>query len=220
MDLALMVTFAGILVAGLAGVLGVWMERDREAPPRWAYVFSALIGVAMVVEFGHAVVQAAEDGETEEAMARVLDQLTELADKGGNPALEQFVGAELAAQARSNPKMMKRLEKKMAAKGKDPAKLKQRAAEGRRKAAGLPAGQRKGGAKQGAARQEGERARPEGERPEGERARPEGERVRPEGEGERVRPEGERVRPEGERTRPEGEGTEAPRPKGEKAKAR
>jgi hypothetical protein len=137
MDIALMVTFAGIFVAGLAGVLGVWMERDHEAPPRWAYVFSVLIGVAVVVELGHAVAQASEDAETEEATAQVLEKLTELAEKGDNPALEQFVGAELAAQSRANPRMMKRLEKKMVAKGKDPSELRRRASEGRRKAAGL-----------------------------------------------------------------------------------
>lgn len=173
MDIALIVTFAGILVAGLAGVLGVWMERDPEAPPRWAFVFSGLIALAVTVELGHAVVQASEDGETEEAMARVLEQLADLADKGDNPALEQFVGAELAAQSRANPRMMKRMEARMAAKGKDPSQLRRRASEGRRKAAGLPAGKggRKGG---GAAKARGEggdapaRTRPEGtERPEG-----------------------------------------------------
>ena len=50
MNIGMIVTFAGIIVAGLAGVLGVWMERDREAPPKWAWVFSAIILVAMVIE--------------------------------------------------------------------------------------------------------------------------------------------------------------------------
>jgi hypothetical protein len=138
MDIGLIVGFAGILVAGLAGVLGVWMERDREAPPRWAFVFSGLIAFAVLVEMGHAVAQASEDAETAEAMAEVLDQLAELADKGDNPALEQFVGAELAAASRNNPRMMKRLEGRMKARGKDPSQLRRRASEGRRRSAGLP----------------------------------------------------------------------------------
>jgi hypothetical protein len=138
MDIALVVTFAGILVAGLAGVLGVWMERDQEAPARWAWVFTFLILVSMAVESGHSVVAAAGDAQTSEAMARVLEKLTELADKGDNPALAAFVGAELAVQARSNPGVMKRLEKKVAAKGGDPAALRVKAAESRRKSAGLP----------------------------------------------------------------------------------
>ena len=148
MDINLIVTFAGILVAGLAGVLGVWMERDPEAPPRWAFVFSGLIALAVTVELGHAAVQASEDAETQEATASVLEQLSDLAEKGDNPALEQFVGSELAAQSRSNPRMMKRMEARMRAKGKDPNKLRRRAQEGRRKAAGLP-GKRKRKAKGG-----------------------------------------------------------------------
>ena len=139
MDIGMIVTFAGITVAGLAGVLGVWMERDPEAPPRWAWVFSFFIVISMGVEFTHSVAQAAEDGETEEAMARVLEQLTMLAEHSDDPALQSFVSSELAAQARSNPGVMDRLEKKVAAKGGDPKALRQKAAEGRRKAAGLPA---------------------------------------------------------------------------------
>ena len=139
MDMGMIVTFAGITVAGLAGVLGVWMERDPEAPPRWAWVFSFFIVISMGVEFTHSVAQAAEDGQTEEAMARVLEQLTMLAEHSDDPALQSFVSSELAAQARSNPGVMDRLEKKVAAKGGDPKALRQKAAEGRRKAAGLPA---------------------------------------------------------------------------------
>ncbi len=139
MDIGLLVSFAGIFVAGLAGVLGVWMERDRAAPPFFAMIFSFLIGCAALVEVVHAVKQAAEDAITEEAMARVLEQLAELAESGNNPALTQFVGAELAAQARTNPGVVERLEKKVAAKGGDPTAIRRQAAEARRSTAGLPA---------------------------------------------------------------------------------
>ena len=219
MDIALMVTFAGILVAGLAGVLGVWMERDPEAPPRWAYVFSGLIAFAVAVELGHAGVQASEDGETQEAMARVLEQLADLAENGDNPALEQFVGAELAAQSRANPRMMKRMEARMKAKGKDPKDLRRRAQEGRRKAAGLPGRGRKKkgeGAKKG-----GEGGRPDGARPEGARSRDGGEGA---GEGKRTKGPG---RPDaGEGAAPEGrapearDGAERGKAKGGKSKGR
>ncbi len=169
MDIGLIVTFAGIVVAGLAGVLGVWMERDPEGPARWAWVFSALIAVAMVIEGGHAVAAASEDGETEEAMARVLEKLSDMASSGDNPALASFVGAELAAQARSNPKVMKRLEKKVAAKGGDPTALRRQASESRRTSAGLPArAPSKPGAKAGGA---GAKARSEGARPDAGKAK-------------------------------------------------
>ncbi|MFT5680201.1 MAG: hypothetical protein ACI8RZ_001107 [Myxococcota bacterium] len=139
MNIGMIVTFAGVVVAALAGVLGVWMERDREAPPRWAWVFSVIIIVAMFIEMGHSIAQASEDSETEESMARVLEQLADIAASGNNPALEQFVGAELAMQARANPGVMDRLEKKVEAKGGDATSLRKTAAASRRQAAGLPA---------------------------------------------------------------------------------
>ncbi len=138
MDVGLIVTFAGIFVACLAGVLGVWMERDQEAPPRWAWVFTVLIIACSGIEGFHSFVQTAEDGITEEALARVLEKLSELAASGDNPALEQFVGAELAVQARANPAVMKRVEKKVAAKGGDPKALRAKAKAASRTAAGLP----------------------------------------------------------------------------------
>ncbi|MEL6348872.1 MAG: hypothetical protein AAFV53_37555 [Myxococcota bacterium] len=138
MDIGLIVTFAGIIVAALAGVLGVWMERERSAPPFWAWVFSAFILVAMCVEMGHSVVQASEDSETDAAMVRVLEQLTELAAKGDNPTLEQFVGAELAIQARANPALVAKLEASIESHGGDASTIRRRAVQGRRIAAGLP----------------------------------------------------------------------------------
>ncbi len=139
MDIGMIVTFAGLFVAGLAGVLGVWMERDQEAPAKWAWVFSFLICIATGVEMSHSVVQAAEDGVTEEKMATVLEALAELAASGDNPALQGLVNTELAAASRSNPGVMKKMEKKAKAKGKDPKAIKRQANAGRRKAAGLPA---------------------------------------------------------------------------------
>ncbi len=138
MDLELTVTFAGILVAGVAGVLGVWMERDREAPQRWAWVFSSLIVVAVGIEMVHSVAAEAEDSATEERMATVLEQLAQISEGSDNPALKSFVGSELAAQARNNPSVMDKVGAKIAASGGDPTRLRRQAAVGRRTAAGLP----------------------------------------------------------------------------------
>jgi|GEM_PF-4494602 len=149
MNLGLMVTFAGILVAGVAGVLGVWMERDRDAPQRWAWVFSALIVVAVGIEMVHSVSAAAGDAETEERMASVLEQLAFISENSDNPALKSFVGSELAAQARNNPEVMSKVGEKIAAKGGDPNKLRRQAAVARRKAAGLPARRPPGAARPG-----------------------------------------------------------------------
>jgi hypothetical protein len=139
MDIGMIVTFAGLFVAGLAGVLGVWMERDPEAPPKWAFVFSFLIVIATGVEMSHSVVQAAEDGVTEEKMAVVLEALAEMAESGKNPALANLVNTEMAAASRANPGVMKKMEKRAKAKGKDPKAIRRKAKEGGRKSAGLPA---------------------------------------------------------------------------------
>ncbi|MCP4810156.1 MAG: hypothetical protein GY884_32870 [Proteobacteria bacterium] len=138
MDIGLFVTFAGVLVAGLAGILGVWMERDKNAPAKWGYIFSGLIVIATCVELSHGVAATAEQNETDAKLARALEAMAELAASGDNPALGQFVGAELAVQARANPDVVKKMEESVAEKGGDPKAILAKAAEGRRSAAGLP----------------------------------------------------------------------------------
>ena len=149
MDLGLMVTFAGILVAGVAGVLGVWMERDRSAPTRWAWVFSSLIVVAVCIEMVHSLAAEAEEERTEERMASVLQQLSEISAHSNDPALKSFVGAELAAQARNNPEVLDKVGEKVAANGGDPDRLRRQAQVARRTAAGLPARRPEGAARPG-----------------------------------------------------------------------
>ena len=127
MDAGLVVTVAGLFVAGLAAVLGIWMERDREGTPIWAVLFSLLIMAAMVVEMGRAWYEELHAWKLEEDMARVLEKLDELASSGENPALAEFVNAEVALQSRANPKIMKKVETRMNARG---ASLKGRSAGG------------------------------------------------------------------------------------------
>ncbi|MEQ1569716.1 MAG: hypothetical protein ABMA64_29040 [Myxococcota bacterium] len=128
-DMGLMVGFAGIFVATLAGVLGVWMERERDNPPWWALFFSALIVFASFIELIRTVVSAWGDASTEDTMATILEQLTVISEQSDNPELASFVGNELS---RSDPKLVKRVEKKVAAKGGDPSAVRRKAAEGRR----------------------------------------------------------------------------------------
>jgi hypothetical protein len=139
MDIGLIVSFAGVTVATLAGVLGVWMERDPDSPRLWGFVFSAFILASSGVELVNTVDSTAESAKTDAKLATVLLAMSDLAAKGGNPALEQFVGAELAVQARANPEMVKKMEKEVVAKGGDASAITRRAAEGRRLASGLPA---------------------------------------------------------------------------------
>jgi hypothetical protein len=133
----LVVTFVGILVAGLAGILGVWLERDRTAPTRWAYLFTSLIVLATVLKVAHSLYQQSEGAATSEAQARVLERLVAISESGTNPALDQLVGAELAVQTRSNPEVLERLEARVAARGGDPTVVRRKAVAARRAAAGL-----------------------------------------------------------------------------------
>jgi hypothetical protein len=128
MDVGLLVGLAGVFVATLAGILGVWMERERDNPPYWAIFFSMLIVFASFIELIRTIVSAWSDSVAEDTMAQVLEELTEISERTGDPALGDFVGAELS---RANPKTLRRVEKKMVARGKDPAAARRRAQEGR-----------------------------------------------------------------------------------------
>lgn len=181
MDIGLIVSFAGVVVATLAGVLGVWMERDPDSPRIWGFVFSAFILASSGVELVNTLDSTTEAAETDAKLATVLMAMSELAAKGNNPALEQFVGAELAVQARANPEVVKVMEKKVVAKGGDPASVTRKAAEGRRMASGLPAEKPAAGERPRLARDGGGegRASRAGRGPEGEGARTPAERTGP-----------------------------------------
>jgi hypothetical protein len=138
MNIALIVTFAGIVIAGLAGILGIWMEdRAPGASLRPAKVFTVMLVLACGVEMAHTRTVAAHQGETEERLATVLEAMAHLAGMGGNPALDKFVGSELSVQARANPKLIAKVEKAAASKGRDGKAIRTRVTEGRRQAAGL-----------------------------------------------------------------------------------
>jgi hypothetical protein len=135
MSVAMIVSFTGVLVAGLAGVLGVWMERDSKSHLAWALLFSALILATTGVEMVLSMYQTYTDGQTDEQMALLLERLGDLSED--NPELGQFVAAELAVQARANPAVVSRMEANVKAKGGDPSAVRKRAEEGRRQAAGM-----------------------------------------------------------------------------------
>ena len=147
MSIGMIVTAFGVIVAGLAGILGVWMERDPGGPKSWALVFSALIVGATCVEMTHAIQSQAEGSAADAKMAVLLGSLSELAAKGDNPALSSFVGTELAIAARANPSVVKKMEANIAKKGGDPSAVMATAKAGRRQAVGLSAEPPKAGEK-------------------------------------------------------------------------
>ena len=80
MDWGLIATIVGICVAGLAGVLGVWMERDRNAPPKWAWVEYVLSQRGP--EVGHLAIEAVHQGGNFGAWKRVFATLPEANPRG------------------------------------------------------------------------------------------------------------------------------------------
>ena len=107
MIIGLIVSVTGVFVAGLAGILGVWMERDSKSSLVLAGFFSSLILFATGVELLHTTYQTVQGAQTDEQMAKLLVRLSDLSEH--NPELQQFVAAELAVQERANPRVVQRM---------------------------------------------------------------------------------------------------------------
>ncbi len=123
LDPGLIVAMTGVLVAGLAAVLGIWMERDQAKPPRYAYALSALILLATVVSVMQSYLDSKAGEKMEEDMARMLQRMDEIAANSDDPALQELIGAELAAQSRSNPDVVKKLAQRVSDEGGDPTEM-------------------------------------------------------------------------------------------------
>ena len=123
LDPGLIVAMTGVLVAGLAAVLGIWMERDQSKPPRYAYALSALILLATVVSVMQSYLDAKAGEKMEEDMARMLQRMDEIAANSDDPALQELIGAELAAQSRANPDVVQKLAQRVADEGGDPTEM-------------------------------------------------------------------------------------------------
>jgi hypothetical protein len=124
MGLGLMFTLAGLAVAALSSVLGIWMERDPRKPPRWAIMLSVLIVLATGVGMVQCFLDSKESEKMEADMARLLATLDKLTSADGtSPALQDMLKSEMNAQARANPSVMKKLAQRVADEGGDPEKV-------------------------------------------------------------------------------------------------
>lgn len=123
--MALEIVFAiiGISVAGLAAVVGIWVERDPRRPPRWAWALSILILLATAVTVFQSYLEVAQGDRMEEDMARMLQQLDKLAASSEDPNLQAFVTSELNAQARANPDIVEKLADRVEDDGGDAADM-------------------------------------------------------------------------------------------------
>jgi hypothetical protein len=122
-DAGLVATVTAIFVAGLAAVLGIWMERDERKPPRYAYALSGLIVLAMLVSITQSYLDKIEQDVIKEDMARLLQTMDKLASESDNPELLALVQSELAAQSRQNPEVVEKVAQRVADAGGDPTEM-------------------------------------------------------------------------------------------------
>ncbi|MEJ7729075.1 MAG: hypothetical protein WKG00_07665 [Polyangiaceae bacterium] len=123
MSIEVLITFIGVGVAGLAAMLGIWMERDKQKPPRYAYALSLLILMATVVSMFQTYQDAKQGEKMEAEMARMLQMLDKIASSTDVeiPELSDFVKTEIATQSRTNPTVVQKMAQRMADEGEDPA---------------------------------------------------------------------------------------------------
>ena len=123
LDMGLLVTMVGVIVAGFAAVLGIWMERDPNKPPRYAYALSALILLATVVSVAQSYLDAKAGEKMEEDMARMLQRMDQIAANSNDPELQELIKSELSAQSRANPDVVEKLAQRVVDDGGDPAEM-------------------------------------------------------------------------------------------------
>ncbi len=121
----LIITEVGIFVAGFAAVLGIWLERDKTKPPRYAWWLSLLILLATFVGMFQTLADAKEGEEIKADMARMLATLDKIAQNSDVeiPELNEFVKSEVSAQARANPDVVKKVAQRVSDEGGDPAEM-------------------------------------------------------------------------------------------------
>jgi hypothetical protein len=118
-DTELIVTASAVIVAGMAAVLGIWMERDARKPPRYAWALSALILLATAVSLMQSLLDKREQDEIKEDMARLLATMDKIASESNDPALLDLVKTEINAQSRDNPEVVEKVAARVEAAGGD-----------------------------------------------------------------------------------------------------
>ncbi len=118
-NVGLLVTLMAVFVAGLAAVLGIWMERDKTKPPRYAWALSALIVLATFVSLMQSYLDQREQDQLKEDMARLLATMDKLAQDSDDPALKELVKSELTAQSRQNPEVIDKVAQRVSDEGRD-----------------------------------------------------------------------------------------------------
>jgi hypothetical protein len=118
----LVVTEMGLLVAGIAAVIGIWVERDPDKPKRYSIWLTVLIVLATFVGMFQTYDDDQDQKKVEADLARVLQTLDKIANESDVdlPELNDLIKNELAAQSRSNPGVVQSFAQRLADDGQDP----------------------------------------------------------------------------------------------------
>lgn len=119
----LLITEIGMIVAGLAAIVGIWVERDSRRPARYAIWLSTLIALATFVGMFQVYKDDLDQKKVEADLARVLQSLDKIASQSDVdiPELNDLLKTEIAAQSRANPNVVEKFAQRVADEGGDPA---------------------------------------------------------------------------------------------------
>src|SRR5688572_6519092 len=94
MEWGLILTIGAVMVAGLAAVVGLWMERDPNRPPRWAWSLTILILITTIVTVVTSYNDKLEGDAAEAAAAKRYEDIKRRAGllQDGNERLEVAAG--------------------------------------------------------------------------------------------------------------------------------
>ncbi|HEY3498172.1 MAG TPA: hypothetical protein VGK73_25915 [Polyangiaceae bacterium] len=94
MDLGLFLAIGAVIVAGVAAVVGLWMERDPRRPPRWAYSLSGLIVLTTIVTVATSYADKLDDEAREKSAVERYEDLKNRSRllQEGNDRLEDAAG--------------------------------------------------------------------------------------------------------------------------------
>jgi hypothetical protein len=123
LDYDLLVTLIGLLVAGMAAIIGIWVERDAKRPIRYAVWLSVLIALATFVGMFQTYDDDQDQKKVEADLARVLQQLDKIATDNDVeiPELNDLIKTELAAQSRTNPNVVNEFAQRVSDEGDNPS---------------------------------------------------------------------------------------------------
>lgn len=123
---SLVLATAGLIVTGLAAVLGIWVGWDEKKPPRYAWALSILVVLSTLVGLGNAYEQNRDTEQIEGDLARVLDELDEVAQRSDDPAVSDLLAREMAMTERARPSVMLQLKTRAALRGRTPEQMRER----------------------------------------------------------------------------------------------